>query len=93
MMFKACQYATNDDKFFMGLILMNEKDLNQFAKKNYMGKKIKEAIARMRKGLHCKWEITQVENFCQNKVCQQNYNVRKDIKILTNYFIMSWEVE
>ncbi len=35
-----------------------------------MRKKIKEAMARMRKGLHCKWEITQeVENSCQNKVC------------------------
>jgi hypothetical protein len=28
MMFKACQYATNDDKVFMGLTLMNEKNLN-----------------------------------------------------------------
>ncbi len=49
MMFKACQYATNDDKVFMGLTLLNEKNLNQFAKNNYVGKKIKEAMARMKK--------------------------------------------
>jgi hypothetical protein len=36
----------------------------------------------MGKFMHWEWEMTsKVENSHQNKVCQQNYNVWKDIGI------------
>ncbi len=50
--FKACQYAKNDHKVFMGLTLVCVKDVQNGLKKQYLNEKIKEREAKMGKCLN-----------------------------------------
>jgi len=47
-----------------------------------MDKKIKQKDARMGKNMDWKWDARpKVENFYQNKVCHQSYNVWQEFGI------------
>jgi hypothetical protein len=52
VMFKPCQYAMNDDKFFGGLTFVNVKMFKLFCQKKNLGKKIIERELRVGKCMH-----------------------------------------